>query len=198
MMVLPAPMTLTASALACVPRAWTLPPWAMVSVPLEPNSTVLLPALHKPAPDVARLEMTAPAATVMAALSPRLTALALLTSSLALGCIVTDAPAAVDGPCPIGAVAGLGAAVLQVVAEPVVTQAAWTPVPGQPPNNAAPTRTVRRRGTSVNDFAACIAFSSRRANNDLAYQSLMPELARRLWRLFFRFPALGFFFGYSK
>ena len=123
-MVLPAPMTLTASPLACVPSAWILAPADTVSMPLEPNSTVLLPAVHRPAPEVVVLLTTAPAPRKMVVLSPRLMALALPTASWALGCRVTDAPDAVAGPWPIGVVAGFGALVLQVVLVPEVTQAA--------------------------------------------------------------------------
>ena len=122
-MVLPAPMTLTASPLACVPSAWILAPADTVSMPLEPNSTVLLPAVHRPAPEVAVLLTTAPAPRKMVALSPRLMVLALPTASWALGW--GDRRAGRGGrPWPIGVVAGFGALVLQVVLVPEVTQAA--------------------------------------------------------------------------
>ena len=164
-MVLPPPMTLTASPIVSVPSAWTLAFAEIVSLPLEPNSIVLPRAPHPSVTGVvadAELLTTAPSSSRMVALSPRLIACVLPTVSWAPGRSVTDWLAGLLAPWPpILPVDGLGALVSQTVVRPVVTQAAWASGPGKPPNKATPISTLRRRGAGTNDcFRTCMPASS--------------------------------------
>src|SRR5215472_6319385 len=120
------PRTLTASAMLDVPAEYTLPPAWIVTVPLLPNSTVLLPVPDRPQQPPPVFCTSPPLPMVMAALSPTLIAFALLTMTCAPEPTVTVVPEAVLDPLPIVLVKGLGALLSQVTVVPLVVQLACT------------------------------------------------------------------------
>ena len=125
LIVLPVPSGLTASAEPWVPPDNTVPPCSTVSVLLLRKSIVLPPVPYVPPVLTAAFFTTAPACTVMVALSDN--AIALLSPRLICAFVptVTVDPDAVVDPVPIIVVHGDGAVLSQVVAVPTVLQFAW-------------------------------------------------------------------------
>src|ERR1700730_8522669 len=125
MMVLPLPSGLIASPLPCEPVERIWPPALIVMVQLLRNSTVSPLVLYRPGVLTPLFCTSAPLEIVIFALSARLIAFALPTTTCAFGSKFTVVPVAVLGPEPIVLAQGFGVLLSTVMVAPLVTKLAF-------------------------------------------------------------------------